>query len=162
MFRPAVRQGHAEGQRPPQVTVKAVLEEANESFSYRGVQIHPKLVKEFECWISDLNPVTIAVDVAAAFDSNEYCEDTYKNGKYFATRIDDGKAECGYKRIRTTRDGVHVLHTYESGQGTGVFRSEIWVRFEIGRGYDAKDKKCDQLLMRLVRARGLPSDRQHH
>jgi len=158
-FRPALRQGFTQGRKPPQMTVNAVLDEANKDFSYRGVQIHPKLVNEFQCWISDLNPVTIVVDVAAASDSNEYSESTYKKGKYFTTKLDDEKTEYGYTRAHTAGDGIHVLKTRESGQGSGVFKQELWVRFEIGSGYDSDGNRCDQLLMRLVRAKGLPSER---
>ena len=63
-------------------TLSQVLAEANEHFTYRGKAIHPGLVNEFEPWISDLNPVTIVVDVSASYDSNEYTEKPFPYRSY--------------------------------------------------------------------------------
>ena len=49
-----------------QLPVNDILLEANESFTYNGIPIHPGLIKEFTSWISDPGlPTTISVDVAA-------------------------------------------------------------------------------------------------
>jgi hypothetical protein len=67
-FNPAYRKGRLSVGKEiagPPLTVKDVLKVANEHFTYQGKAIHPGLVQEFECWISDLNPVTVAVDVSA-------------------------------------------------------------------------------------------------
>ena len=80
LFDPAFRGGHdpnrrAKGpRRYPRsgLTRDQVLAEANKHFTFFSKPIHPALVNEFECWISDQNPVTLVVDVSAAFDTNEY------------------------------------------------------------------------------------------
>ena len=154
VFRGAYRVGRHSG-RPPSftLTVDQVFREANEKFSYRGTPIHPGLIQEFQCWQSDLNPVTIVVDVSAASDSNEYSSDTYKHGEYLSIRTDEGKGEFGYARMSAAKDGVHILKTWAHGGGSGVFRSELWVKFEVGQGFYADGEPYDQLLLRLVRAK---------
>ncbi len=153
LFKGAYRSGRFSGKAPLyDLTVAQVLGEANESFTYKGKPIHPGLVNEFECWLSDLNPVTVSVDVSAAYDSNEYSEETYMSGEYASIETEEGI--YGYSRVRTTPDGVHVLKTVCRGEGSGTFESELWVRFEMGQGiYHPEDTPYDQLLMRLVRAK---------
>jgi len=157
VFRGAYRMGRNSG-RPPvfDKTVAEVLKEADEKFTYRGRPIHPGLVREFKCWLSDLNPVTVMVDVSAADDTNEYSTETYMKGDYLAIKTyyegrEDGG--YGYKRVRTTEDGVHVLETISHGGASSRIVVELWVRFEIGRSFYPDGTGYDQLLMRLVRAK---------
>jgi len=157
VFRGAYRMGRNSG-RPPvfDKTVAEVLKEADEKFTYRGRPIHPGLVREFECWLSDLNPVTVMVDVSAANDTNEYSAETYMKGDYLAIKTyyegrEDGG--YGYRRVRTTEDGVHVLETISYGGSSSRVVCELWVRFEIGRSFYPDGTGYDQLLMRLVRAK---------
>ena len=143
-FDPAYRVGRNSGNRAsyPAQTVLQVLQEVNESFTYRGSPINPELVKEFECWISDMNPVTMAVDVSAAFDSNEYSSEPYVDGEWIRVKTDE--ETYGYKRI--SRDnGIHVLQTTAG--------SELWVRFDVWQSQYPDGEVYDQLIVRLVRSK---------
>ncbi len=135
----------------PELTVKQVLDEANRKFSYRGKPIHPKLVQEFQSWTSDLNPVTVAVDVSAAYQTNEYFDDVeVSDGRVFFT---DKEGYYGYHRTGfKKREGTHVLETTSGGSGTYVEKTTLWIRFEIGQSFYPDGKPYDQLIMRLVRA----------
>ena len=133
----------------PTLTVHQVLQEANDSFAYRGKPIHPKLVQEFECWISDLNPVTLAVDVSAARDSNEYADKVFEdNDGYVCIKTADGL--YGYKWIFGV-DGVHILKPRDFGNGSGSFGTELRVKFEIWQSQYPDGEAYDQLVMRLIR-----------
>ena len=151
-FDPAYRAGRYSGNRAsyPAQTVLRVLQEVNESFTYRGSPIHPELVKEFECWISDMNPVTMAVDVSAAFDSNEYSSKPYIDGEWVRVKTDEGT--YSYKWI-SSKDGVHILQTSDYSGGSQSFGFEIWVRFEICQSQYPDGEVYDQLIMQLVRVK---------
>lgn len=135
----------------PQLTVQRVLDEANRSFTYRGKPIHPKLVREFQCWDSDLNPVTFAVDVSAAFDSNEYCDEIDVSEGWVSFSDEEGR--YGYRWTGFNKKaGVHVLESISSGSGSYVARSTLWVKFELGQSVYPDGNPYDQLILRLVRA----------
>jgi hypothetical protein len=127
-----------------------VLDEADGQFAYRGRPIHPKLVREFLCWDSDLNPVTLAVDVSAAFDSNEYCDQVdIVDG---LVSFSDEEGLFGYRHVECRNDGVHVLETVSSGAGSYAAKNRLWVRFKIGRSVYPGGTPYDQLILRLVRS----------
>ncbi len=130
-----------------------VLREANNSFTFRGKPIRPGLVQEFECWLSDLNPVTMVVDVSAANDANEYADEAYIDGEYTTIKTAEGKGVYGYARVKRAENSVHVLKTRSHGGGSGVFNSELWVKFELGEGMYPDGTPYDQLLLRLIRAK---------
>ena len=135
----------------PELTVRQVLEEANRSFTYRGQPIHPKLVKEFQSLVSDGNPVTLAVDVSAAFDTNEYTDevDDLSNGM---VSFKDEEGRFSYRRSGFKKsEGAHVLETWDGSTGSYVGTSCLWVRFEIGQSFYPDGRPYDQLVMRLVR-----------
>lgn len=154
VFSGASRQENATGEREPlpELTIKQVLDEANQKFTYRGKPVHPKLVKEFQCWDSDLNPVTLAVDVSAAFDTNEYCDEVEQRADgYICFSNEEGY--YGYRRTGVDKKtSAHILKTFNGGSGTYVGESTLWVKFEIGQGFYPDGKPYDQLILRLIRA----------
>ena len=133
------------------LTKAEVLDEANQSFTYRGQPIHPGLVQEFECWISDLNPVTFVVDVSAAFDANEYSQKVYIQQEYATIETAEGPGAYGYKRISNSADGIQTLTTRYHEGGSSSFGSDLWVTFELGVSFFPSGEPYDQLLMRLIR-----------
>lgn len=133
------------------MTAQQVLDEANLSFTYRGKPIHPKLVHEFQCWDSDLNPVTLAVDVSAAFDSNEYCDEVEISDEWVSFYDEEGRTSYRWTGFNKRR-GVHVLETASGGSGSYVAKTTLWVKFEIGQSVYPDGKPYDQLILRLVRA----------
>jgi len=152
IFHGAYRVGRFSGapQMLPQLTVQQVLDEANRSFTYRGKPIHPKLIRAFQCWDSDLNPVTVAVDVSAAFDSNEYSDTTEVSDGWVSFSDEEGR--YGYRWTGFNKKaGVHVLESVSSGSGSYAAESTLWVKFELGQSIYPDGKPYDQLILRLVR-----------
>ena len=135
-------------------SVERTLVEADNDFTFKGQSIHPGLVKEFQNWLSDYRPpITVTVDVGAAYDTNEYA-DAVEPGKDGGVSIilGDGGERFTYKRLGRLDNGVHVLHAREKSAGTGIFQSLTFVRFHIGRGFDRDGIKPSQrLLMSAVR-----------
>jgi len=153
IFAGAFRVGRFSGETNsfPQLTVQQVLDEANGKFCYRGKPIHPKLVREFQCWDSDLNPVTLAVDVSSAFDSNEYSDEvSVEDGR---VSFSDEEGLFSYRHVKCTHDGVHVLEIISGGSGSYVARDTLWVKFELGQGVYPDGRTYDQLILRLIRFR---------
>lgn len=133
------------------------LDEANNTFTYKGKPIHPFLIREFSNWISDDRPPAItAVDVAASFDTNKYQNSDIKKRDdwWFAERIEkDGDITLcesfHYHRLGRMANGVHVLETGESAGGSGFFMDLMFVKFSEGE-ITCENKKEKQLLMTIV------------
>ena len=132
------------------------LDEANASFTYKGKPIHPFLVQEFSNWLSDKRPPIVkAVDVAAAFDTNEYQEAaTEEEGWIFSKKEEkDGDftnyTSFEYRWLGKMADGTHVLETGENGGGSGTFMDLMFIRFSEGKVmFEGKSEK--QLLMSII------------
>lgn len=129
------------------------LAEANAKFTYAGKPIHPGLVEEFSGWMSDSGPITVSVDVSAAYGTNEYYEDEVKiadNGNIAIYRKDSSYF-C-YRWLGRLDNGLHVLYVEEGGGGgSGIFEDLNFVRFDIGEGINSDNKKYKRLLMTIVR-----------
>ncbi len=129
------------------------LEQPDVDFRFRDKSIHPLLVKQFEPWISDARPpITVEVNVTAAWDSNEYAAEskTDSSGVVFV-KLSDG-ATYSYQHLGRLRNGLHVLRTAESGGGSGVFEALLFVRFRTAVAYLADGVRRDrQVFMQLVR-----------
>ncbi len=135
------------------------LDEANAKFTYQGKPIHPFLLKEFSNWESDCRPpMTVTVDVAAAFESNKYYQDDVKKTEdwWFAQKsADDIHYESfEYKWLGKMANGIHVLEVGDSGGGSGTFMDLMFIKFSEGE-YPWDNKKAKQLLMTIVGTHGL-------
>ncbi len=133
------------------------LDEANSAFTYKGLPVHPFLVKEFLNWLSDDRPPMITtVDVSAAFNTNKYQNDEVENqddwwGVEWQEDLEITTAYCsfGYQWLGKLEDGTHVLEVADWGGGSGVFMDLLFVTFSEGEIL-WKGKKEKQLLMSIV------------
>jgi hypothetical protein len=132
------------------------LDEANASFTFKGKPIHPFLVQRFSNWLSDKRPPMIkAVDIGAAFDSNEYREDVVEEHGWIFSKKEDKDGDITtyesfqYLWLGKMADGTHVLETGLNGGGSGTFMDLMFVRFSEGdMFFEGKSEK--QLLMSIV------------
>ncbi len=129
------------------------IQEANKNFTFKGKPIHPGLIKEFAGWISDSwQPITTSVDIAAAFDTNEYfdSEVEVKDNEYIFWQ-EEGRGEYFYyKWLGQLKNGLHVVETGDGGGGSGIFQDIYFVRFDVDEGLDPEGKKYNRLLMTVV------------
>jgi hypothetical protein len=145
------------------VLAGAALDEANRSFTYQSLPIHPFLVKEFSNWLSDYRPPMVTtVDVAAASESNRYygaMVTKNASGAWCAEERDgdgrlSGRGSFCYHTLGRLQNGAHVLKTIDSSEGSGVFSSLIFVRFGEGKIF-WQDKVEPQLRMSVVASHAL-------
>ncbi len=133
--------------KPKEVlSVKDILKEANESFTYKGKTIHPGCIKQFMVNLADAGPPIVrAIDVESCISSNEFfmsyqvSEDGYIGYEY----EDSGeKNYFGYKVIGKAKGGIHILDTRASGGGTMVAMTVFLTRFglENYRSFDEEEK----------------------
>lgn len=142
---------------PGLVWAETPLEEADRVFTYKGEPIHPGLVMAFQNWLSDYRPpITVTVDVGAAFDTNQYNENVTRNRNGDPQiQLSEG-GTFAYRHLGRLDNGVHVLLTFDWGGGTGVFLTLTFVRFHMHTGYDRDGlKPSERLLMSVVRRYGL-------
>ena len=135
-------------------SAEAPLAEANNDFTFKGRPIHPGLIKEFQNWLSDYRPpITVTLDVGAAYDTNEYADAvTPASDGGVSVILGDGGERFSYRRLGRLQNGVHVLHIREKSAGTGIFQSLTFVRFHLGSGFDRDGIEPSQrLLMSVVR-----------
>ena len=142
----------------PAGAAESPLAEANSDFTFKSRPIHPGLVREFQNWLSDYRPpITVTVDVGAAFGTNEYADAPVpgKDGGVSVT-LGDGGERFLYKHLGRLDNGVHVLLTVEKSAGTGIFQSVVFVRFDMAPGFDRDGiKPSERLLMSVVRSHDL-------
>jgi hypothetical protein len=123
--------------RPTYASRREVLKEAETHFSFQGRPIHPAIINAFSSWLSDSDTAVMAVDVAAATDSNQYGQEvkTYPGGLHevtLQTDPDNGRASTfTYRYLGTLRTGVQVLETFDCGGGSGQFMYLLFLRCEV-------------------------------
>ena len=121
-----------------------------DGFRYQGEPIHPKLVEEFESWISDDRPpTTVVVDVAAAFGANEYSEAVQLSERGLV-RYESAEGWYGYEHLGQMKDGTHVLRTASSGGGSGVFQNLLFAQLSKDEARTPEGKRHGRVLMEVV------------
>ena len=146
----------------PPALVQRLLQEVNAHFTLQGKPVDPRLVEKFQTFLSDSGPpAVITVDLlAAAGNGNEYYEPDVKvqDGVVSIEHKDPEGSGFAYKWLGTVRPGLHVVKTFSSGGGTGVFMDLYFFRIYRGTGRDEKGP-YDQVLMTLVRTPVILGDR---
>lgn len=130
------------------------LTEANSGFTFKGQTIDPGLIKTFQNWLSDYRPpITVSLDVGAAYGTNEYADrvEVDSDGRAFID-LPDGAGRFAYKHIGRLDNDIHVLHTWDKSDGTGIFQNLTFVRFHAWHGYGRDGlKPSERLVMSVVR-----------
>jgi hypothetical protein len=122
-------------------------------FRFHGQAIHPLLIKQFEPWISDERPpITVEVNVTAAWDSNQYADAfNIDSNSVVTVKLSEG-GSYAYRHLGKTSDDLHVLRTSWSGGGSGTFEALLFVRFRTSLSYLADGvKQGEQVFLRVIR-----------
>jgi hypothetical protein len=129
------------------------LSNPHREFAFNGKPIHPLLIRKFEPWVSDARPPIITeVNLSAAWDSNEYAANfkTDSDGTV-SLAIPEG-ASFSYLPLGTSRKGIHILRTFSSGGGTGVFQAVLLLRTQTRVAYLADGiKSGEQVFLQVLR-----------
>lgn len=140
------------------IIIEEALDEANKKFFYNGEPISPELVNEFLPWLSDENPITITVDVVAAYQTNEYNGAIEYNDSI--AKVIYGENIFEYKYLGKLKNGIHVVDFYRGESNSGIFETLLFISFRIRKNFDDSEKLSDQLLMSLEKSY-IVGDRQN-
>jgi hypothetical protein len=122
-------------------------------FYFNGKPIHPLLIKKFEPWVSDARPpIVTELNLTAAWDSNEYAANfkTDSDGTV-SIAIPEG-GSFSYRPLGTSSKGVHILRTFSSGGGSGVFQAVLLLRTQTRLAPLADGvKTSEQVFLQVLR-----------
>lgn len=120
--------------------------------------IHPTIIKDMMCWLSDLGDQVVAINLVEAQGSNRYFGDIKVReleGSHPYVEVRVGRDDFGYRYVGQTSSGVHVLATSSSG-GSATFRNLLLLKVEEDKGcsvdWDRKLVSLDKrrLLLRKI------------
>jgi hypothetical protein len=101
------------------------LAELSHGFTFYSKPVPPRLIEQFNSWLSDgTDPIIITVDLAQAFESNRFDSEPVterKSGEFSVANPGEG-AFFSYEWFGTVRPNVHVLRITDYGGGTGISR----------------------------------------
>ncbi len=85
--------------------------------------INPMIIADLCGWLSDLGDQVVSVNIIGANDSNRYFgEVTINNSKtYPIVSASHNSESFSYQYLGCSFSGVHLLQTWSSGGGSGVF-----------------------------------------
>jgi hypothetical protein len=157
-------QGEKSAAAPPPAPVQQLLREVNAHFTVQGKPVHPRLVEKFQTFLSDSGPpAVISVDLlAATANGNEYYEPNVKvqDSVVSVEHKDPQGSSFAYKWLGMVRPGLHVVETFASGGGTGIFMDLYFFRASLATGQDEKGP-YKQILLTLARTPVILGDRDN-
>lgn len=86
--------------------------------------VNPLIIADLKGWLSDTGEQVIAVDVSGANESNRYFADELQVSDSESTPVvtaKHGNSSFSYQYLGRSWSGIHLLNTWESGGGSGVF-----------------------------------------
>lgn len=96
--------------------------------------IHPFILEDLVGWLSDTNDQVIAVDIMGANRSNRYWGPVSSNVinptdpyPLVKAQRDGSKAYFAYQYVSCSFSGIHIVRTWRSGGGSGIFSSLLLV-----------------------------------
>ena len=129
------------------------LSSADRQFYFNGKPVHPLLIRKFEPWVSDSRPPIITeLNLTAAWDSNEYAANfkTDSDGTVSIALTEGGS--FSYRPLGTSSKGVHILRTFSSGGGSGVFQAVLLLRTQTRTAPLADGVKTgEQVFLQVLR-----------
>lgn len=141
----------ASGAAPPDLHAK--LAELSHGFTFDGKPVPPRLIEQFDGWLSDgSEPIIITVDLAQAVDSNHFdSEPVVRRDGVVEVRGPEKGVFFNYEWLGTVRPNVHVIRIESCGGGAGIFGTLLIFKAEVHCATTADGKPYDQLLLTLVR-----------
>ncbi len=121
------------------------------TFRYRGEPIHPGAVQLLVGILADPLPVITGVDLEgwSRSEDHEAAWATKAGTVGWRPSKDHPDAYFEYRHAGRTPGGTHVIMTYESGGGSGIFEHVLLVRFECGQSMLGGEPRS-QIVMKSV------------
>jgi hypothetical protein len=114
---------------------------AHTRFSFcRSEFVSPLIVADLCGWISDVGDQVVAVNVTASNESNRYfgAIDTSLTDKHPVVSAQSGEHRFSYQYLGCSFSGVHLLRTWSSSGGGGVFGSILLVTISTDVGIEVE------------------------
>jgi len=135
--------------------------QAGAGFTFNGKPIHPGCLSEMRALLSDSLPANVVVDLeGCGYGTNRHFGNVTAE-KGLVTWKEEGREgghngapTFAYRHLGVLANGVHVVQTFESGGGSGIFESLLLLRFENDRAFE-EDHYRRRPLLKLVGERSL-------
>ncbi|MES2792903.1 MAG: hypothetical protein V4719_25040 [Planctomycetota bacterium] len=135
------------------LTLPQQLAEINKNFTYHGVPIHPRAIRDLTSWFSDGVPGPVAIDVNTSLNSNRY------HGSYgisetrdvfidFKKQVFPNDGWFSYRYLGRLENGLHVLQTADNGGGKGIFENLLLVECTTDYEYEREGQRRELLVMK--------------
>lgn len=116
---------------------------AQKYFLIGGEPINPMIIKDLIPWISDYGNQVLVISLLKSQKSNKYfCENLEVSPENYTISNFDKEGAFSYSLEGKTDNGIFVIHTVESGGGTGRFSNLLFVRIRehVGLGEIENEK----------------------
>jgi uncharacterized protein YecT (DUF1311 family) len=138
----------AELQSSIQKSMREILREANEHFTFRGKPINPRQLSDLLPLLSDTLPGPVAVDVEGG-KNRYFAEITAPEKTIVRATWSEEKEQLffQYRHLGVLANGMHVVETMAGGGGSGVFCDLLLVRFLVDAEYGDGGTPRSRLVM---------------
>jgi tetratricopeptide (TPR) repeat protein len=107
-----------------------------EYFFFGGNPIHPKIIKELQSWISDSGDQVVSINLADSQGSNRYCciddiDASISESLKIHARVNLEEGYFEYRFYGTSKNGILVVRTFESGGGSGIFSELLLLKTKV-------------------------------
>lgn len=113
----------------------------------REEYIHPLIIQELLGWLSDKHETIIAVDLTSANRSNRFSTNysIYQSEEITWVHHSDKKGHFSYRHLGASSSGIHIIHCIESGHGSGLFNSLIFLILQTDTGIVANKDEMSRI-----------------
>ena len=105
-------------------------------FFFGGNPIHPKIIKELQGSISDSGDQVVSINLADSQGSNRYCciddiDASLSESLKIHARVNLGEGYFEYRFYGTSKNGILLVRTFESGGGSGIFSQLLLLKTKV-------------------------------
>ncbi len=121
-----------------------------QDFEFDGRPINPRIIEAFTPWLSDYQASTLSIDVKAASGSNQYAFE-FTDSNNLVRYVGQDNSSFSYRHLGQLTSGVHVVKTFKSGGGVGLFQDVLFFRFS-NETIDIDGRIKNQLVLHLIKS----------
>jgi hypothetical protein len=134
---------------------------AEKYFVVYGEAINPKIIEELNGLISDSHSQVISIDLLNSQNSNRFFNadpiSIEKHGQFYkvtkkSTPVkDDAASTFSYAVEGHTKNGIYIIKTVESGGGSGVFPTLLFLKLREDKSLDVGKLKLNKNIQHIKR-----------
>jgi len=136
---------------------KPVRDLSNSKYSFFDDQfINPRILEELHGWLSDTGHQVVAINISESNESNKYYRNTKietQDNDYPIITATHEHGLFSYQYIGASFNGVHLLQTWSSSGGSGIFCNVMLVTISIDTAIafsDIKHNKTERLIIKSI------------